>query len=596
MHRKILALAITLSSLLATPLWAADEPPVQQTQEYGRALQLTIQGAITNFAKNIAQARIAIQWDLIPPDSNLKLVLKSKGDIPPLEQIDPSASGAVPPIKFTIHNSSLGIGNRWIDEISPEGRKVMLEALHVECRSLEAFKQCYDPNKSRVAFDQYWKYSESPNDRNQRSHSESIGGDAADQRLTADQYYRQIRDFQIVSALLQSQGITLSLQEINKRLINTNLGSVSTSPLKISADNILWDFVVYKSTLPNSQDVNYYRFTVSARLDRTLELTVPNTDSLSKDEKDKGLTLQCDVTLAGNQINSNLLLETTQKLIKFSPQGDKLVANLNENEAASNLTTRLGIFGNATRLSDLGAGLLSRASNTSLVTGGLIGGTNLESLVGVNFALDRSQDLVPGVLLGISPGSSSSVYLGPSLQTGALTLSAGGRFTDNGNSLSVGWGGVVSLDLSRLFEDDAKPVTLTSTGSGGGWREVSEELLKEDLAFLRYTLEPPSIVSVALMRIKDGEGKYLASKEIKTYTLTVSAQDKPLFLPRGTYRVIGQNGYSVKIKSSNCPTTNIQLVSICKPVGSNRLAIVIGEPPVGTFIRLPHFWDRRELV
>ncbi|MEM9805248.1 MAG: hypothetical protein AAF959_08195 [Cyanobacteria bacterium P01_D01_bin.56] len=510
----LLAVTFPLSPLLTSQAFAEEateeanaenkcdpkSPPTLSSDQLLRATRLTIADGLLDARSKERRYSLQLEWDWLP------------------RQRDSLRNSArrnfVIPTKITIPNEALGEPSTLSRYLSPEQKELLENVLLIN--DLEEF------DASNSNYQNFWFERTGLGFQYLRTPSAGI---------SAAEYYDIHRENLILTNLLSSEGVEFyfSLDDENGR----NFDAEIIGDFKVYSEeeksfvanrNINWEISIYKfsdnfvDVLKDNEEVNYYRIAIKAILEE-FEIRFP-TDTPS----DLAVKAYTSVKFNDNVLDD---LSSPSSLL-FSP----IEVALPDPSVDSENSTYWNVDGLGTELEAcLGplrpilsgiasTGFLS-SQNSDFNSGALIDFDDgeIHPFIGANFeALSLTDNISSGILFGVEPNEDSSIFLGPSLQAGMLTLSAGALLTSEGSDLDTNFSGAISLDLSPLLgsQPDVKLLELESNQAGGDWFNAIN-LVTENLAMVHLLLygdRPGVCDQIGLERVFDVEESSEANNPI----------------------------------------------------------------------------------
>ncbi len=507
MPRRRLCLTVILGGFLwialsLSPASGQKSPTLTRETDIN-AVRLAVANGVIDYVNNARRAQIDLEWELLPLESGLQQEARAQG---------------VRPKTIRIENNRLGDPASWIVNIPSGDRQYVQEALS------SSNLATYSLDDSNTRFQNLW-VSEAGAGR------QLLNPPAA---VTASQYFGLLRDHYQLTGLLASKGIAYAIDVI---------GATPQRQLPITSDgsDISWVIQIYKFAA-KAGSVYYYRFTAKAII-RRFELTFPNT-SESEAKLDVGIDIRrSDATIGVLEPNLRSLPGSLK--VKLDPAREAELKRLKEENAESQLETTLRFIGGGAELGAIVSnGLLGGTADASIIAGGLVGQGKLGQVIGVNREFGTSGSFTPGILFGIDPGGEKSLFLGPSLRFSVFTLAAGLHTFEEDRRTSAGFGGVVSVDLSRATgaKRTTQKIHLDNSVTGGDWGKASD-LISRDLALVKWSLAGDSAnAGFTLVQIEDAAGNSIteAGKRARfDFTVAQNAVPAMMFIPRGRYRYEG---------------------------------------------------------
>lgn len=424
----------------------------------GKAIGVNVTNAIVNFINDSKQLEVDLEWRWLPAAQSLRA---------------PRRTG----MKFETHRFSFsnqklrsGPSENWASDIKDKKVRGALEqALFplVEKPDLSKFTRA----ASNRAFAKVW--SVPPSEASgakliEHLRSDSVGAGlrkVLERNVSAQEYYGLLREHYVVTTLLGSQGARWSVEVLSsdrQKLIKVLNSRGKEFKLQDADRDIEWHIemveVPVEEVTPGShkKPLAFYRFGISAVI-HGVKLFFKGVDT------DK-VALRLKV---GFDPDDPAMLGVDSALT--SNTGDVAVQGVVKKD---DLTTKEASYESAelewlVELVSKGAGssakgFLGGGPNTSIVAGTLFGKDTSDTFVGINkeyIALGSGSArgffgrATLGGLLGVVPGDSNALYLGPSFRTSIFTFSAGLRVgeSESGGRIVGGPAGLLSLDLSRAF-------------------------------------------------------------------------------------------------------------------------------------------------
>ncbi|RUT05899.1 hypothetical protein DSM106972_031050 [Dulcicalothrix desertica PCC 7102] len=477
-----------------------EEKPSIEAQT-ARAIRIGFTDGMISFINDRARSKIQLEWEPLPTDKSI---------------IESARKYGYSPVPIKIRNEDLANG-KWLTKISATEQNILKQALGVA--------DLKNIRNSDSNFRQLWNLQNPIIQDLLRAKS-----------IEASDYLAVVRDRNILATLLESNGISYSLE-----VKSDSLGTSSQLP-RISDKKINWQINVYKFVVKQQPKVTLYRFAVKAVVEpfeiffptQVSEATKVNLEAgISFKQSDKNIGLLDDVRYISFSEETNIALE---------PRKEDLINKLNQEDASNKLEGILTFAGGSKKLGEVvSQGLLGGSKNISIVSGGVIdfGGGEISPLVGVNSEITNFGDASAGFLFGAGLGDQTSLFIGPSLQASIFTLSAGGLAVQGKKDTEVHLAGLISVDLSRLTGSKkvTNTINLRDKEIGGNWGKASGELLK-DLTLLEWTFTSSNSQFRSFSLRKVCDSKRLPVPEEKQTVLTINANDNKIikFIPKGIYK------------------------------------------------------------
>ncbi len=493
---------------------AADEPPPASTS---KALFLSGGNALVDYLQHTRQAEFQLNWDWLPPSDALKQLARRSY----------SSGGSVTVRQYSLKNENLGAKKRWISNIkSVQDQQFLARAIGLKSGNLADF----DLERTDNEFRQIWVDG-------------GPGYNLVGPSITNLQYLSLLRDHYLITTLLASDGAIYSVEVLKGKPRGPNP--------RFSDTGIRWNITVYKVVVQKQPEVAYYRFSVAMTTD-PIRLLFPQTD-VSSTALDVGVDFKSGEGTVGLFVkslsNRNLPVD-----LSHPPSTSDLSASA-ERYDSSKLSTVLSVVGGVSLESIIAKGLFGGSSEASIVTGGLIGAGKLSKVIGLNREIVRTAFGTGGMLLGIVPDSSNTVFVGPSLQASIFTFAIGDRIFEKGSGSGVTdrIAGMVSVDLSRALglNKDRQILPLRSDPIGGTDQDISSDDLGRNLVLVSINLKSSAVVDAPaaagtflFTQIKDAQGVPI-SDESKRARLFIPVSDfvkgKRIFrfVSSGHYEVTG---------------------------------------------------------
>lgn len=172
----------------------------------------------------------------------------------------------------------------------------------------------------------------------------------------------------------------------------------------------------------------------------------------------KGLTGKATLTALSGMIEETpegafINADSTIKLVgEAAPVSPPSTPSAAKSDASSSVGTYVLDLIAGSGYKGLLAPLIENDSEASLFQGALLFGGKPVPLYGLNFLLSETRSAKLGFMYGVIGKANETLYLGPSMSVGPLTLTLGGRFaTKDDNRADVRFSGGVSVDLTRLL-------------------------------------------------------------------------------------------------------------------------------------------------
>jgi len=482
---------------------AGQKSPTLTKETDINAVRLAVANGVIEYVNNARRAQIDLEWELLPLDSALQQEARAQG---------------VRPKTIRIENNRLGDPTRWIENIPAGNRQFVQEAL------FSSTLAAYSLDDSNTRFQNQWV--------NEAGAGRQLLNPPA--AMAAPQYFGLLRDHYQITGLLASKGITYTIDVI---------GAMPRRPLPITSDgsDISWVIQIYKFAA-KAGSVYYYRFAAKAIV-RRFELTFPNTSD-SEAKLDVGIDIRrSDATIG--VLEPNLRSLPGSLTVKLDPAREEELKRLKEENAESQLETTLRFIGGGAELGAIvSSGLLGGTSDASIIAGGLVGQGRIGQVIGVNREFRPAAGFTPGILFGIDPSGDRSLFLGPSLRFSVFTVAAGIQTFEEDRRTSAGFGGVVSVDLSRATgaKRTTQKIQLDNSVTGGDWGKASD-LISRDLALVKWSLAGDSAnAGFTLVQIEDAAGNSITESAKRArfdFTVAQNAVPAMMFIPRGRYRYEG---------------------------------------------------------
>jgi hypothetical protein len=474
-------------------------------EDVASALRISIADAVIDYVNGAKHARIAVEWGLLPVDDLLKgdaarewvipetmrlsNALLSEGSWPrrlpePLAQAIYQDLGAPPPPDHSVTAETL---RQWNEKF------------------LQDWLANPDSEKAKFA----------------RGH------------LQPRQYYALLCDHNLLHFLLASNGIGFYIDADSQQ-------PVSGLP-HVGGEGITWIIRQYPFLEDKEAGIWIYRYSVSARL-------APFDIYLSNTTQEK-IALSAVVSLRPSKATVGLSatrLYLGNFDVELSAARADQLGKIDGGGALTRVNGILDLFRSPELGTVIGKGLFGGSADTQVVTGLLAARDRVSGLVGANVDLSRAgPGWQPGFLFGVSPKGEDALYLGPSLRRSAVLASLGAvvrseaEDTDEANRRLRGeWGGVLSVDLGRLFggREVLEKVGVPQAEVGGNWG-VSGDAMGRGLGYLTLSMsyQDPRDPVLEATQITDAEGKAVEPKS--AHILRLTSGERRFFLPAGKYRL-----------------------------------------------------------
>jgi hypothetical protein len=273
----------------------------------------------------------------------------------------------------------------------------------------------------------------------------------------------------MLQALVESRGMGVRIDEPS--------GKLKMSGPKFLRDEIVWTLRAYRVNYygENAPVPQAYTLSLSATV-RNVKFTLIGQDSSSTNQISLKLTagLLREIEVPGVKhrllamlpytvADGSLTVEKAQPLpgasdlskVKISPSSTGAILNI------------IGGVG----VGSLAESFFASNPDARLFAGGMIGDGETQRVLGVNMPL--GQDSLLGLLFGIVPEESNSLFIGPSVEVGVLTLGVGGRiFGRADGDTTATLAGVLSVDLAKVFSrpSTAEPIPFKRNDSSVFWK------------------------------------------------------------------------------------------------------------------------------
>lgn len=437
-----------------------------------RVLRLSAARGFVDAARRIRTVDIDLEWDILPADEIL---------------VRQSVRKFVQPITIEIDNFDLGNPEVWLKSI----RKLSLdEQQHFVCAFFPGSKPCLaeEPTSEQILneieqgfqakkfkqFRSYWRIPSKLKSRKDLSEgAQYVINSAAD--LRSSEYYGLLREFNIVTAILDSTGIESNV------VVNSLVEPREDFPRRDSKD-IVWELTLHPFETTESKPSHYYRWTMKAVV-KQFKLSFIDSERIPEN-------ISLSVALRQRQSDGDGNPVPAQKF-SFSLEPAALLGNVEgieipaaseditglPDEAVTELDASIGALGN--QFSNLvTAGVLAGGENSTIVSGAVadFGTGEIESLLGANYEFTSPVDNVGvGAILGIEPSSDATVFIGPSLRFGGFIISPGVRFFGESDNIFTSFSTLISADLSRLIggRRDRRPINFDNENNEAGGRWVN---------------------------------------------------------------------------------------------------------------------------
>ena len=532
---KALGSLLIISAVLlltAVPIFtqAQDAPKSKMSKENAptvvnksdsNAVRLSVLNAVANYVNRAWEATFKIQWDFLP-------------ETPTLEGL----SASVTPVEIVISNADLSNGS-WSDRIGDPKKAAAL----ADVLGMIALPGLTAESDGRRALKEFLRTDMPlPDDYETRIQKNALSGPEKVAALT---------DHYALRAMLRSAGIRFKVKFAEDVVVQG--GNERTFDSEVH-----WKITLYpvdKGT--GDRKVTFYRAKMKAELRRPQTFTFPMSSSGKKSVK-----VIAALKYSPNTLALPTIVTAGDGTVNFP---DKPAADVVTLPTANSSTTIEGVldFVGGVKLDDVVSKVLFNPKNPGrLFYGGLIGQGRIKQLVGVNQLFSSvSRAAAFGLLLGIAPDRENALFIGPSLQTDALTLSVGAMALDRAvsgsadgkRSIKIEPAVTLSLDLSSLIggSKNVQTIPLTDNVIGG----ISGDDVARDNYAVTSRIRPIDGMSIAdkelildkalLLRrtFSYGEKGRLVSipPDLQSvFYLIVSETPLHRILPRGRYEV--ENG------------------------------------------------------
>ena len=532
---KALGSLLIISAVLlltAVPIFtqAQDAPKSKMSKENAptvvnksdsNAVRLSVLNAVANYVNRAWEATFKIQWDFLP-------------ETPTLEGL----SASVTPVEIVISNADLSNGS-WSDRIGDPKKAAAL----ADVLGMIALPGLTAESDGRRALKEFLRTDMPlPDDYETRIQKNALSGPEKVAALT---------DHYALRAMLRSAGIRFKVKFAEDVVVQG--GNERTFDSEVH-----WKITLYpvdKGT--GDRKVTFYRAKMKAELRRPQTFTFPMSSSGKKSVK-----VIAALKYSPNTLALRTIVTAGDGTVNFP---DKPAADVVTLPTANSSTTIEGVldFVGGVKLDDVVSKVLFNPKNPGrLFYGGLIGQGRIKQLVGVNQLFSSvSRAAAFGLLLGIAPDRENALFIGPSLQTDALTLSVGAMALDRAvsgsadgkRSIKIEPAVTLSLDLSSLIggSKNVQTIPLTDNVIGG----ISGDDVARDNYAVTSRIRPIDGMSIAdkelildkalLLRrtFSYGEKGRLVSipPDLQSvFYLIVSETPLHRILPRGRYEV--ENG------------------------------------------------------
>ncbi len=527
-----LLIASVVLMLAAVPIFARaeDTPKSKMSMESAptvvnksdsNAVRLSVLNAVANYVNKAWEATFKIQWDFLP-------------ETPTLEGL----SASVNPVEIVISNADLSNGN-WSDRIGdPKKAAALADAL-----GMFASPGLTPNSDGRRVLKTFLRTDQPlPDDYEMRIQNNAL---SSDEKVAARVDHYALR------AMLRSAGIRFKVKFAEDVVVQG--GNERTFDSEVQ-----WKITLYPVDKGSGEKkVTFYRAKMKAELRRPQVFTFPMSSSGKKSVK-----VIAALKYSPNTLALPTIVTAGDGSVNFP---DKPAADVVTLPASNSSTTIEGVldFVGGVKLDDVvGKALFNPKNPGRLFYGGLIGQGRIKQLVGVNQLFSSVTRAVAfGLLLGIAPDRENALFIGPSLQTDALTLSVGAMALDraeNGNSdgkrtIKIEPAVTLSLDLSNLIggSKNVQTIPLTNNVIGG----ISGDDVARDNYAVTTRINPldtmtpedkAAITGKSLLLRRtfsfDEKGKLvnIPTESQAVFYLLVSETPLHRILPRGRYEV--ENG------------------------------------------------------
>ncbi|MEL6494216.1 MAG: hypothetical protein AAFQ41_03720 [Cyanobacteria bacterium J06623_7] len=590
---------------------SSESPASPQPEEAVKAtaIRASIVNGVIEVLENTRRARIDLVWDMLPltqtDEFKQSALEKARTRIGTTDMEADSSlpCGAQGIMTITIANEDLGSA-KWLNDLSDE-EKICLQATFAldEADGLnnlvneppsDGGSASFDPEADfKQDFENFWvtKSSFSTNVCGMTSFGkegyasrpgcgrELIGN------ISVPEYYRMLREYYIVSDLLQTNGIAYSL-DLDKAEVSlpgdTTLIPYRDSNAYIFYEGIDWEIDIVRRPISDDFNANYYRFGARAITRNPIEFQLQNVDNpqakIALSFRESNITLNVAGLYpaeppGGTTIEAKSVLSTEAAAQLEAAKQDTALNELDISFASITGVTPRQIVSQS---------LLGAADNSNVIAGGLVGNDEIQSLVGANLEVGEiAENVVPGLLFGLSPRTDdATLFLGPSIRLSVFTLAAGARFFEFDDGVRIRPAGVVSLDLAQVFDRDrSQEIKIADPNLGsGGWFDLTTIVaqdLSANIALLGYTLQQATGIDLATGSVKLLRNNKKCDLEKEPNTPNCQATEQPdigqnielglafnnleqtNFLPKGLYYLKPPNGYAVKDCDSQQEVTKI---------------------------------------
>ena len=372
----------------------------------GNALRMNVINAIANYINSAREATFNLEWNFLPETPALRLLAARTNTI-----------------TIYLDNSTLG-NDCWTGKIKDANAVKALKA----ALGLSPSGDLKDLLKDQLPGDYEATLK------------------AAETKLGSSQIVTALMDHYALRFLLRSKGIRF--------YVTIQDAPVMGGGERTYDDQIRWKIKLYPTT---ENEVTFYRVSIKAELKRPETLTFPNSSltkatiasTVSFKENSRFTAVSSDIAFGTGVIN----IAPTPAAADGTVTGQKLEAG------GSTIEGVLDFVGGVKLADVVKSQLFGSGAQGRIFYGGLIGQGRIKQLIGVNQLLwSPNRNTSVGVLLGIAPDRNNGLFIGPSLQTGSLTLGAGAFALEqekagggSDKTIKIQPAITLSIDMSKLI-------------------------------------------------------------------------------------------------------------------------------------------------
>lgn len=582
------ALLLALSApTTSTSCWAEDKPQTgsAQAKETGlertgvpsvRGLSISIADGLIRTIKGKRVARIALQWDYLPLDSQMLMdfatmkLIQGSGD----NAQNPKNSQTFrlrPPQELTLMDTQFPTNSLpYPDPVDgPTTQDQLKEARSKVFRSLAKNEAL---NSAELAlwhklFEEFWT---TPGNLGYES--------AAAGRISARQFYGLVRDHLLLVHIISGNA--------PRFILHLPITSDVYLPPRGAS---LWKFRAYTFEAGSGQNaVSFDRY--------TLALTPTPFDVELSDIADN-----TDIPLRASAIwESNNGIDPTSPLLGFNDIAFKFSAPPTagelpkppapENPTGNWLEAILKMGGN-TNLGDV-TGKLFASKNSSVFAGAMISEGEVGRVVGLNYEKETSSSIRPGLSVGMDVTSSDKLnfFAGPSLSMKAIQLALGARLTSQEEtkghtSFKVRPAVALSFDMSEILggKEKHKSMQVDKTKASYEWGKSSDEVFTtlSNLGAMALRVEWGSSgdpLQLNLQRVQIKDDKIIETTPNVRFAIPTDNREHFSFVPAGYYQFVLPANTSLYKKGSGQPidtTSKDALLDVKSDGGPARLSLVL---------------------